>query len=35
LMVTKGQLKAADETQDEVDERVLGKIRDFVANREA
>jgi uncharacterized protein len=32
LMVTKGQLKAARETQDEVDERVLGKIRDFVAN---
>jgi uncharacterized protein len=34
LMVTKGQLKAADETQDEVDARILGKIRDFVANRE-
>jgi uncharacterized protein len=35
LMVTKGQLKAAGKTQDEVDERILGAIREFVANREA
>jgi uncharacterized protein len=34
LMVTKGQLKAAGETQDEVDERILGKIRKFVTNEE-
>jgi uncharacterized protein len=33
LMVTKGQLKAAGETQDEVEEHILGKIRDFVANQ--
>jgi uncharacterized protein len=31
LMVTKGQLKAADEAQDDVDERILGKIREFLA----
>jgi uncharacterized protein len=35
LMVTKGQLKAAGETQDEVEERILGTIREFVAKREA
>ena len=35
LMVTKGQLKAAGETQDEVEERIVGKIRDFVANQTA
>jgi uncharacterized protein len=32
LMVTKGQLKAAGETQDEVEERILEKIREFVTN---
>ena len=35
LMVTKGQLKAAGETQDEVEERILGKIREFVASQVA
>jgi uncharacterized protein len=35
LMVTKGQLKATGETQDNVDERVLAKIREFVTNAEA
>jgi uncharacterized protein len=35
LAVTKGQLKAAGETQDDVEERVLGKIRDFVTNQAA
>jgi hypothetical protein len=35
LMVTKTQLKAAGETQDEVDERILGKIRDFVGRQAA
>lgn len=35
LVVTKGQLKAAGETQDHVDERILGKIRNFVANQAA
>ena len=35
LTVTKGRLKAARETQDDVDERILGKIRDFVANQQA
>jgi uncharacterized protein len=30
LMVTKGQLKAAGEAQDDVDARILGKIREFV-----
>jgi predicted alpha/beta-hydrolase family hydrolase len=35
LMATKGQLKAAGETQDQVDEHILGAIREFVANREA
>jgi len=31
LMVTKGQLEATGETQDQVEERILGKIRDFLA----
>ena len=35
LMVTKGQLKASGETQDEVEERILGKIREFVASQVA
>jgi uncharacterized protein len=35
LKVTKGQLKASGETQDEVDQRILEEIRDFVADREA
>jgi uncharacterized protein len=35
LMVTKGQLKAAGETQEDVEARVLGKIRNFVTNPEA
>jgi uncharacterized protein len=35
LMVTKGQLKAAGETQEDVDERILEKIREFVTNPEA
>ena len=35
LMVTKGQLKAAGETQDEVEERILKRIREFVTNGEA
>jgi predicted alpha/beta-hydrolase family hydrolase len=30
LMVSKGQLKATSETQDDVDDRILRKIRDFV-----
>jgi uncharacterized protein len=34
LMVTKGQLKTAGETQDEVEERILGKIREFVEARQ-
>ena len=35
LMVTKGQLKASGETQDEVEGRILGKIREFVASQVA
>jgi predicted alpha/beta-hydrolase family hydrolase len=35
LIVTKSRLKAAGETQDDVEERVLGKIRDFVTNQAA
>jgi len=35
LVVTKGQLKAASETQDDVDERILGTIREFVASQTA
>jgi hypothetical protein len=35
LVVTKGQLKAAGETQEDVEERILGTIREFVANQEA
>lgn len=31
LMVTKGQLKAKGETQDDVEERILEKIRELVA----
>ena len=34
LVVTKTQLRAAGETQDQVEERILGKIREFVTNRE-
>jgi uncharacterized protein len=33
LMVTKGQLKAARETQDEVEERILKTIHEFVAKQ--
>ena len=33
LMVTKGQLKAAGETQDEVEERMLKTIHEFVAKQ--
>lgn len=33
LMVTKGQLKATGETQEDVDERILEKIREFVASQ--
>jgi uncharacterized protein len=33
LMVTKGQLKAASETQDDVDARILGTIREFLAKQ--
>jgi predicted alpha/beta-hydrolase family hydrolase len=32
LMVTKGQLKATGETQEDVDERILEKIRELVAS---
>ena len=32
--LTKTQLRAAGETQDQVEERILGKIREFVTNRE-
>jgi predicted alpha/beta-hydrolase family hydrolase len=35
LMVTKGQLKANSETQDDVEARILEKIQEFVASREA
>jgi predicted alpha/beta-hydrolase family hydrolase len=35
LMVTKGQLKANGETQDDVETRILEKIQEFVASREA
>jgi predicted alpha/beta-hydrolase family hydrolase len=35
LMVTKGQLKANGETQDDVEKRILEKIQEFVASREA
>jgi hypothetical protein len=35
LVVTKGQLKAAGETQEDVEERILGTIREFVANQAA
>jgi predicted alpha/beta-hydrolase family hydrolase len=35
LMVTKGQLKANSETQDDVEKRILEKIQEFVASREA
>jgi hypothetical protein len=34
LMVTKGQLKANGETQDDVEIRILEKIQEFVASRE-
>jgi predicted alpha/beta-hydrolase family hydrolase len=33
LLVTKSQLRAAGETQDEVDERILAAIRHFLAGR--
>jgi uncharacterized protein len=33
LMVTKGQLKTDGETQDDVEARILAKIRDFVASQ--
>lgn len=33
LLVTKGQLKASGETQDQLDERILEKIRHFVATK--
>jgi uncharacterized protein len=35
LIVSKGQLKTTGETQDQVEERILGKIRDFVARQAA
>jgi predicted alpha/beta-hydrolase family hydrolase len=35
LVVTKGQLKANGETQDDVEARILEKIQEFVASREA
>jgi predicted alpha/beta-hydrolase family hydrolase len=35
LMVTKGQLKANGETQDDVEARILEKIQEFVASPEA
>jgi predicted alpha/beta-hydrolase family hydrolase len=35
LIASKTQLKAAGETQDQVEERILGKIREFVTNRQA
>jgi uncharacterized protein len=35
LTVTKGQLKANGETQEDVDARILEKIQEFVASREA
>ena len=35
LMVTKGQLKTNGETQDNVETRILEKIQEFVASREA
>jgi len=33
LMVTKGQLKATGERQEEVEERILERIREFVTKQ--